>query len=231
LTGAAFSFARSVTARHDGVMKLLYTPIHGYVHTVEAVINYADLRDRIEPVAIKPFGDSATQLTAVNPLGKVPTLQLDSGEYLAGGPVIYEYLDSLHKRRRLYPTRAPRRWRTLRQCWMADGLFDTFVLIIIESWEPAAQQRQAYVARCWGKVESILNQLERDAATFERTDIAQLRAVGALQFLELKLAQIRESVPSLATVEGPTIGRPALAGWFARAARDPIFHRPLVSLE
>lgn len=212
-------------------MKLLYTPIRGYVHTVEAVINYAGLRERIEPVAIKPFGDSAAQLNAVNPLGKVPTLQLDSGDYLAGGPVIYEYLDSLHKRRRLYPSRAPRRWRTLRQAWMADGLFDTFVLIIIESWEPAAQQRGAYLTRCWSKIEAMLDQLDRDAATFDRTDIAQLRAIGALQFLELKLAQVREVVPSLAAVEAPTVGRAALASWYMRASRDPIFRNPLIAVQ
>ena len=36
-------------------MKLLYTPIRGYVHTVEAVINYAGLRERVEPVATRPF--------------------------------------------------------------------------------------------------------------------------------------------------------------------------------
>jgi hypothetical protein len=66
-------------------MKLLYTPIKGYVHTVEAVINYAGLRDRVEPVATRPF-DADTPLPSVNPIGKVPTLLLDSGEYLAGGP-------------------------------------------------------------------------------------------------------------------------------------------------
>ena len=123
-------------------MKLLYTPIKGYVHTVEAVINDAGLRDRIEPVPTRPY-DEGTPLPTVNPLGKVPTLVLDSGEYLAGGPVIYEYLDSLHRRRRLFPAKGGQRWTTLRQAWMADGLFDTAVLLIVESWLPIEQQRPA----------------------------------------------------------------------------------------
>ncbi|MCS6947147.1 MAG: glutathione S-transferase N-terminal domain-containing protein, partial [Steroidobacteraceae bacterium] len=101
-----------------------YTPIAGYVHTVEAVINYAGLRSRITPVPTRPF-DPDTPLSRVNPLGKVPTLVLDDGDYLAGGPVIYEYLDSLHRRRKLHPPRGAARFRALRQAWMADGLFDT----------------------------------------------------------------------------------------------------------
>jgi glutathione S-transferase len=54
------------------MMKLLYTPIAGYVHTVEAVIHYGELENLIEPVPIKPF-DADTPLSKVNPLGKVPT--------------------------------------------------------------------------------------------------------------------------------------------------------------
>lgn len=210
-----------------GKMRLLYTPIQGYVHTVEAVINYAGLRDRIEPVATKPF-DPATPLAAINPLGKVPTLVLGSGEYLAGGPVIYEYLDSLHSRRRLYPARGPRRWTTLRQAWMADGLFDSFVLLIIESWLPQAQQRPEYVARCWGKVTAILDQLERDAPAYGSIDIAQLRTTGALQFLLLKLPNVLAACVGLPAAFDPWAGRPTLQAWFARHSRRPIYHAPLI---
>jgi glutathione S-transferase len=164
------------------------------VHTVEAVIRYAGLEDRIEPVATKPF-DPATPLAAINPLGKVPTLVLDDGEYLAGGPVIYEYLDTLHKRRKLYPAKGRARFTTLRQVWMADGLFDTFVLLIIESWLPPAQQRSDYIARCWSKVTAILDQMERDAPGYGRLDIAQVRGIGAVQFLrqtEAGAARVQE---------------------------------------
>ncbi len=208
-------------------MKLLYTPIKGYVHTVEAVINYAALRDRIEPVPTRPF-DADTPLTAVNPLGKVPTLVLDGGEYLAGGPVIYEYLDSLHRRRRLYPARGPRRWTTLRQAWMADGLFDTFVLIVIESWLPRVQQRPEFVARCWSKIVAILDRIERDVPDYGRLDIGQVRTVGALQFLRLKMAQVGAAAAGLDPAYDVFAGRPATAAWFERIARQRIFLEPLI---
>lgn len=211
-------------------MKLLYTPIKGYVHTVEALINYAELHAQIEPVATKPF-DVDTPLVSVNPLGKVPTLVLDSGEYLAGGPVVYEYLDSLHRRRKLYPSKGPQRWTSLRQAWMADGLFDTFVLLIIESWLPHDQQRSAYVDRCWRKIIAILDQMEKDAPGYGKLDIGQMRGVGAVQFLRLKMAQVAAAIPSLDAKFDPLTDRPALTAWYKPMARKKIFREPLIRLD
>ena len=211
-------------------MKLLYTPIKGYVHTVEALINYAELHPQIEPVATKPF-DVDTPLATINPLGKVPTLILDSGEYLAGGPVIYEYLDSLHRRRKLYPAKGPQRFTTLRQAWMADGLFDTFVLLIIESWLPKEQQRPAYIDRCWHKIIAILDQMEKDAPSYGKLDIGQMRGVGAVQFLRLKMAQVAAAIPSLDAKFDPLIDRPALTAWYKPMSRKKLFREPLIRLE
>lgn len=211
-------------------MRLLYTPIRGYVHTAEAVIGYAGLRGRIEAVPTRPFGDEEA-LLAVNPLGKVPVLVLDSGEYLAGGPVVYEYLDSLHSRRRLYPARGPRRWTALRQAWMADGLFDTFVLIVIESWLPRERQRPDYIRRCWRKIVAILDQLERDAGGYGVLDIGQVRTVGALQFMLLKMREVGAAATGLDPGFDPLAGRPALARWFRAASRRKMFQDPLLPQE
>ena len=208
-------------------MKLYYTPIKGYVHTVEAVLNYTELRSAVEPIPTKPF-EADTQLPAINPLGKVPTLVLDSGEYLAGGPVVYEYLDSLHRRRKLFPSKGPQRFTTLRQAWMADGLFDTFVLLVIESWLPAAEQRPAYVQRCWNKVVAILDQIERDVPKYDRLDIAQMRTVGALQFLKLKMPAVGATAVGLDSRYDFTVARPALAAWFKSMARKKLFREPLI---
>lgn len=208
-------------------MKLLYTPIKGYVHTVEAVINYTELRDKIEPVPTRPF-DADTPLPTINPLGKVPTLVLESGEYLSGGPVVYEYLDSLHRRRKLIPARGIERFRCLRQAWMADGLFDTFVMIVIESWLPQDQQRPAYIQRCWSKIIAILDQIERDVPGYGRIDLAQMRTVGALQFIKLKMPAVGQAAVGLDPRFDFTAGRPALAAWFKSMARKKLFREPLI---
>jgi len=210
-------------------VRLLYTPIAGYVHTVEAVVNYSGLRERIRPVPTKPF-DPDTGLLEINPIGKVPTLILDDGEYLAGGPVVYEYLDSLHGRPRLYPPSGRRRFTVLRQAWMADALFDQFVLLIVEGWIELGAQRPGHIRRCWNKVTAILDRMDVDAASYRERelDIAQVRGVGALRFLDLKMRQVGEQVRDLDPAFDWRQGRPRLAGWYDRIAQQAIFASPLL---
>lgn len=207
-------------------MKLFYTPIAGYVHTVEAVINYAGLRDAITRIPTKPY-DPATPLAAINPLCKVPTLVLDGGEYLAGGPVIYEYLDTLHDKTPLHPA-GSERWSALRRAWLADGLFDTLVLLIVESWIPAEAQRSDYINRCWQKILRCLERQQADIAEIKAFDIGVVRCVGALSFLDKKFEIFSSALPSLPEPGFRWRARyPALAEWYAEQSALDLFNRPL----
>jgi glutathione S-transferase len=208
-------------------VQLLYTPIAGYVHTVEAVINYAGLRGRVEPVRMKPF-EADTPLPVVNPVGKVPTLVLDDGEALYGGPVIYEYLDTLHDRPPLHPRAGRERFAVLRRAWMADALFDQFVLLVVEGWLYGDRIREDHVRRTWGKVLAILDRMESEAQGQGPLDIAQVRAVGALSFIDLKMSQVGGQLPGLDPGCDWREGRPALAAWFTRVSTDAIFREPLL---
>ena len=205
---------------------LRYTPIAQYVQSVEAVINYAGLRDSIKPIPTRPF-DPACDLSEVNPLGTVPTLILDDGTSLYGGPVIYEFLDSLHHRHKLYPASGSARFPALRQCWLADGLFDSIVRIIIESWEPLESQRPQWTARNWAKVTRALDQLERDAIDWSGLHIGQVRAVGAISFLELKYPIISKAAIGLPAGFNWRADHPRLSDWYDHVAADPIFNHPL----
>ena len=205
---------------------LRYTPIAQYVQSVEAVINYAELRDAIQLVPTRPF-DPACDLASVNPLGTVPTLILDDDTSLYGGPVIYEFLDGLHLKRKLYPDSGRARFTALRQCWLADGLFDSVVRIIIESWEPPESQRPHWTARNWAKVTRALDQLELDAVDWSDLHIGQVRAVGAIAFLELKYAIISNAATGLPAGFDWRAGHPRLSNWFDHVSCDPIFTRPL----
>jgi glutathione S-transferase len=205
---------------------LRYTPIAQYVQSVEAVINYAGLRDSIELVPTRPF-DPACDLANVNPLGTVPTLILDDGSSFYGGPVIYEFLDSLHHKQKLYPDSGRARFAALRQCWLADGLFDSIVRIIIESWEPPESQRPKSTARNWAKVTRALDQLDRDAIDWSELHIGQVRAVGAIAFLDLKYPIIFNAAIGLPAGFDWRVGHPRLSDWYDHVAADPIFNRPL----
>lgn len=173
-------------------MKLLYTPIDNYVHTVEAVINYAGLRDRVECVPTRPYGEER-DLLDVNPLGKVPCLAFGDHNYLAGGPVVYEYLDSLHEREPLFPV-GETRWDCLRRAWLADGHFDTLVTLIVESWLPRGEQRPDYIERQMAKLDAVMVRVVADARQLPGADIGAFRTIGALEFMQLKWADVQAAL-------------------------------------
>ena len=209
-------------------MKLRYTPIEGYVSTAEAVVNYTGLGARIEPVATNPF-DTDSGLPELNPLSTVPTLVTDEGEVLFGGPVIYEYLDSLHDRPKLFPPSGPRLWTVRRQAWQADAIFDLFVRLILESWEPEEARRPAFVERQWNKIVRALDVFESEAGEFGDLDIGQVRLVGALAFIGSRMKELAEMLPGLDPAFDWRSGRSNLSAWYDRTAADPIFNTSIAS--
>lgn len=63
-----------------------------------------------------------------NPLGKVPVLILPDGMTLFDSMVICDYLDRLHRGRKLIPTKGRKRWHALRLHALAQGMCDAGVL-------------------------------------------------------------------------------------------------------
>ncbi|MDX2221122.1 MAG: glutathione S-transferase N-terminal domain-containing protein [Rhodospirillaceae bacterium] len=209
------------------MMRLRYTPMKGYVHTIEAVVNYAGLRDRVEPVKTDPF-DEIDSLIADNPLSTVPTLILEGGQAVYGGPVIYEVLDTLHARPRLFP---PERWLPVRRLlWLADGVFDQYIRATREVKEPDNMRRPHLVARQWRKLLAALDALEAQAPSFGPLDIGQVRAVGTLAFLDRTYTLVVDlmKMDALPPAFDWRNGRPALTAWYNRTAPDPIFTQPLL---
>ena len=209
-------------------MRLHYSPIKDYLHAVEAVVNYAGLRKRITPVATNPF-DPACDLWKENPLGTVPTLIVKKGEALYGGPVIYAFLDTLHRKPKLFGKPGSKQSVQIqRQLWLADGVFDTFVRIGREANEPRDTHRPAYVQRNWIKIDRALDDLNHDARTWKGgLDIAQLRARCSLAFLDRFMAQMATMIDGVDGAYDWRKGRPALRKWFDKWAADPVFTTPL----
>ena len=210
-------------------MKLRYTPIKDYVHTVEAVVTHTGTKDKLELVPTVPFPWDEG-LATDNPLNTVPAVQMPDGEPVIGGPVIYELLDTLHNGHKLFPQASD--WeavRVRRVLWMADGLFDAFVKVIIESWIPREDQRQDYIDRQVTKMNRVCDQLNKDVAWFaDALDIGQVRAVGSLQFVDLKIADLGTKVGGLPSSWNWRDDRPELAAWFDATSPNPIFQTNLL---
>jgi glutathione S-transferase len=120
------------------------------------------------------FGD-ADALAAINPLIRVPTLVLDSGEALIETAAIIDYLDSLvTPEQRLLPQMQPERYRVQQVVSLASGISDMAVRLFYEQRLHAVPSVD-YVARLTRQLEQTLQVLnERPAKTgsLSQADIA-----------------------------------------------------------
>ena len=134
-----------------------------------------------------------TQITASNPLGKVPCLIMEGGEALFDSRVIVEYVDTLSPVGKLIADRGRERAEVKTWEALADGLLDAAILARLEATWPGrkeGERSQAWIDRQIKKIHDSLYDMER--ALGERShcvgihlslaDIAVGCALGYLDF-------------------------------------------------
>ena len=124
-----------------------------------------------------------------NPLGKVPALVTDDGEYWFDSPIIAEYIELLGIAPAMVP-REPKAALAVRQIEaLADGIMDAALASVREQARPAAQQSETELLRQREKISRSLDwceQLLHDGRiktdTLNLATIALACAVGYLNF-------------------------------------------------
>ena len=110
------------------------------------------------------FGD-ADKLRPYNPLTRVPTLVLDTGEALIESHAILDYLDSLvPAERALFPRTEPARHQALKVAALATGLGDKAVSLFYER-RMHKEVSEAWAKRCRAQIGAALDVLEADRAS------------------------------------------------------------------
>jgi glutathione S-transferase len=109
------------------------------------------------------FGD-ADKIAPYNPLRRVPTLVLDSGEALIESTAILDSLDELiGPEKAMMAERGDLRRRQLRICALGSGLADKAVSLIYER-VLRKEQLALWVERCQAQIGGVLEMLERERA-------------------------------------------------------------------
>lgn len=186
-------------------MKLIGATASPYVRKVRIVLTEKRLDYQF---VAEDVWAASTQITASNPLGKVPCLLMEGTEPMFDSRVIAEYLDTLSPVGKLIP--APGRERAEVKTWeaLADGLLDAAVLARLEAtWtgRSEGERSQAWIDRQLGKIHAALLAMARglgdkpfcSGVHFSLSDVA----VGcALGYLDFRFAQIdwRAAHPNLA---------------------------------
>jgi glutathione S-transferase len=170
-------------------MKLYYSATSPFVRKVLVLAHEVGLNDSIRtvPVTLSPTARSA-ELSAKNPLGKIPALELDDGTTIYDSRVICEYLDGLHGGPKRIPESGPARFDVLKVQALADGIVDAGILVRYEVvLRPEALRWSDWLRGQCDKVTAGLTSLEQEIPSFgPLLDLGQIAALCALGWLEFR---------------------------------------------
>jgi glutathione S-transferase len=192
-------------------MQLLISPASPFVRKARVLIREADLMETVEEVNVTTTPmNSAPEVVAANPMGKIPTLIRADGPGIYDSRVITRFLDDLAGAN-LYPQ--SRIWEILTLEATADAIMDATVSMAYEMrLRPEEQQSPAWIEAQWSKAERGI------AAVNSRwmshlsgpLNIGQIGVACALSYIDLRH-----------DIRGWRNGNEALANWHAEFSTRP----------
>lgn len=210
-------------------MRIFYSAFHTFIHKVLVTAHEAGLWDEITFVPTYPFKNRAGEdqgdkysIAALNPLDKVPTLVLDNGQVVYASQAIVECLDSMSKSgRRLYPDPGPERWDAVTRLALADTMFETTVMMVMEGWNPEAEQRIGLFEWIWPKIIRGCDRLEAACKRgFKDFDIGQAAMLHAISYMDFR-GKFYEAKDPLHPDFDCFENRPNLKAWWDDAIQRP----------
>ena len=192
-------------------MKLKYSPNSPYVRKVVMLGLELGLDDKIarEALTLSPY-EPNPDVTAVNPLGKIPVLVDDTGLSLFDSTVACEYLSALAGDKKWFPVNGPARWHALRCNALANGMLESAQLARFEQSRPEGFRYDKWVDAQLGKVKRGFAFLDKNLPADE--DMGAIAVACAIGWLDFRF-------PDLAWRDQA----PALAAWFERFNQRPSF--------
>ena len=146
------------------LMTLHWSPRSPYVRKVMIALSETGLAGRVRTVRTIVGGTTPHEaLMKVNPLGKIPTLELGDGTVIYDSPVIIEYLDTLHTGPKLYPSAWPERLTALRRHALGQGMLDSALPLLGEGFRPPERQSDPHKELWRAKLRASVAALEQEA--------------------------------------------------------------------
>jgi glutathione S-transferase len=156
-----------------------------------------------------------SDVLAVNPVGRVPTLELDDGTILTESKLILDYIAAISPRSPLLPCDGSDGWRTLAEAGQAWGLLESVV-----TWVRAVAQTESQRTTVVVSSEATRANRAADALEMAVTNGAYAGPLNAAQIvLGAALGLIEPRLPVWKWRDG----RPNLSRWFDAIAVRPSF--------
>jgi len=191
-------------------MKLYYSTTSPFVRKVNVLAIEVGLDTQIEWVTTDPW-QAEDNLTAENPLSKIPTLITDNEQIIYDSRVICEYLDSLHDGNKMIPAEGESRWQVLRLQALVDGILEAGILRFLERKRSTEQQSEDFDNMQKNSVERGLNYLENTVSDWgSNLDLGVLSVACTLGWLDFRFAD-----------DNWRAGRSNLTGWYESFSKRP----------
>jgi len=171
-------------------MRLRYSELSPYARKVRVFAAEAGLANQLDLDACDVWAPDS-DIGRDNPLGKVPVLLTDAGNFV-GSTLCCEYLDSLHHGKRLFPETGHDRWRILQLNALADGVMEAAVAHLVERLHrPAQFVCPAWLDRQDGKITRTLDVIEMQyPMPSGDIDIAAITLGCALSYLDIRMPHL-----------------------------------------
>jgi glutathione S-transferase len=197
------------------LMTLHWSPRSPYVRKVMIALSEMGLTERVRIVRTVVGGTVPHEaLMQVNPLGKIPTLELEDGTVIYDSPVIIEYLDTLHTGPKLYPAAWPERLTALRRHALGQGMLDSALPLLGEGFRPPERQSEPHKALWRAKLRAGVAVLEHEAEALGASGftVGHLAIGVALSYLDFRFADLawRDGHPKLAAWHETFNARPSV---------------------
>jgi len=194
-------------------MILHWSPRSPYVRKVMIAIAEIGLQDRVKTVRTVAGGTTPhLELMKINPVGKIPTLELPDGTAIYDSPVIIEYLDTLHEGPKLFPASWPERLVALRRHALGQGMLDNALPLLAEGFRPPEKQSEPHKALWRAKLVACVAALEHEADDLAEGPftVGHIAIGVALGYLDFRFADLRWRD-----------GHPKLSAWHAQFNARP----------
>jgi glutathione S-transferase len=197
-------------------MRLFYGLPSPYARMVRVALLETGLDGQVRKQEVT-LRDPESALLPFNPVGRVPTLELDDGTILTESLMILCYIDTLHDGRPLLPRDGSDRWRILAEMGTAIGMLDGIVTWSRELRRPENERSPGVIRLETTRVNRTADMLERAVAAgaYACSISASKIALGcALGWIDPRhpIWHWRDE-------------RPALAAWFNEIAARPSFEQ------
>lgn len=179
------------------MMKLYGGASSPYVRKCRVAARELGVIGKIEEMPMPTYGaDPNTPLAGMNPAVRVPTLELDNGEFLYDSRIILRYLNE-SAGGSLYPAGD---WAMQRRESQAEGLIDAALLIRGEVTRPEEFKYQGFIDLQSKKINNALDALEQIVGSLGGIDAAAIGTGCALGYLDFRFADWgwRDNHPGLA---------------------------------